>query len=355
MAIVKGDNLPFTIAPRLEGSGTPPTNVSLQDWVRAKSPDDNLLDRVQMRVATVPVGEPNAGRRYLGISGQYALTGDDGDLTTAQANAYFAAAAARSGEYAGGVDPANPGWRFFFTNIADAMPVEYRIEWSSDEDRSQTAYLFDRRAHLTPPIFVETLTAARLSFRPFRFGGLGGTDRHAAQTIVEHRFTFVDSEGAPYNLPLAPTGRDEDISWPDNADYALDVVQQVLPWMRGVPGSDTVELGPGTTITGLTMRVREVTIVPAQVALPENVNARTIQLRTEEGAVFDLPRYAQGGQELIEADAYFGQVLENPDLDGLWTIDDTPEFKLLHAERARQGSRVRVWLTRDHPFIERSQ
>ena len=355
MAIVKGDNLPFSVAPRLEGSGTPPAVVSLRDWVRAKVPDDDLFDRVQMRVATVPAGETNAGRRYLGISGQYTLTGDDGDLTQAQANAFFAAAATRSDEYAGGIDPANPGWRFFFTNITDAMPVEYRIEWSPVEARSQTAYLFDRRSHLTPPIFVETLTAARVSFRPFRFSGTGGTDRLSARQIVEHRFTFVDSTGAAYDLPLSPAGREEDISWPDSANYSLENIRMFLPWMRGIPGSDTVELGPGTTITGLTMRVREVTIVPALVALPENVNARTVQLRTEEGAVFDLPRYAQGGQELIEADAYFGQVPENPDLDGVWTIDDTPEFKLLHAERARQGSRIRVWLTRDHPFIERSQ
>lgn len=351
MALFPGNNVVCTLGPRLEGTGTPPVSVALFDYVRG--PDRaNLYDpRTQMRIATIPAGEANAGRKYLGISGQYVIDGSvPPDMTTAQVNAYRTKAASANTMYGGGVDAANPGFRFFFTALSDGHNLEYTSAWGGRHR------LFGGAANTIPAIYVESITAANIQFRPY--DREVGT-RYPRRTIVEHRFLFVDADGGAYNLPLAASVPADAIVWrtdltlsdgltltdPQLADYD--------PWMRGVPGADTVELGPGSTITGIHLEVQSVEVLPAQVTLPEGAASRTIRL-AQPNVIIDLPAYRQNGQEVVTGRAVLPEGGNTGDLDGAWTVDATPGFRLVSANRVDQVE-YNVVLARNHAFIERSQ
>ena len=368
MAIFPGAGVECSVAPRIAGSGTRPADVSLYGWVR---PRDLLAvpaegDRTQLRVAQIPAGETDAGRWYLGVSGQYVETGTT-DLTPAQVTAFFNMAAARASEFGGGVDRTNPGWRFVFTTRGTGETIPYVVNFSPTRDFDQIPTLFGLRSHLTPPIYVDTLTAARINFAPYREqSGTTGRERFGSKQIVEHRFTFVDSRGEPYNLPLRDAATtDQDISWQDSALDLTDAgLTASLPWMQGIPGADTVSLGPPSTLARIRMEVQEVAVVPAETTLPDRAFSRRLRVgRTGRRPseipagynVFetDLPNYLPNGQEIVSGRIILVDSNDSSDLDGDWTVDDTPGFLLLGADRVNLLE-YDVVLGRNHPFLERA-
>ena len=373
MAIFPGANVACSIGTRHASRGTPEADVLVAgtegDWVGYLLQNnlwvDGPHDLCQFRVATVPAGETDAGRKYFGISPGYVTDHQTTHLlTAAQFTEYEQRATLLNTEYGGGATGVNPGWRFVFAPPRGYFPTYYcrfasgsrNIGVSPSGGRTPVT-LFGFTTPDFPPLYLEKVVAARIQFETYRNNENTVTlssrgfawPRLAAAEIVEHRLFFVTEDNTPYNLPLA-VSMEEDVSW-----------GRATPWMRGVPGPDNVALGPDTPITDLRLDVSEVGVLPATEDPQEGRETRRLRLgrggrggRGGEDTGFgisrygsnrvetpygvnvtarEVPTYARNGIILVSGRlALIGsETIE--DLDGLWTVDGEVGYQLVDADR----------------------
>ena len=333
----------------------------MNEWVPASGGRPSFT---QMRI-----GVDETGRRYVGISGQYAAYEPTATLaglnpTAVDLQAFRDLFDLRSRTL--------PGQQIYFIRTDTGGPLRLVITYSPYQDRARDrgADLVRLTGALLPRLFIERFEEAEIDFLIYNAneqpgstligGGSIRADRlrqATATAIYEQRLYLRTLDQEAYDFPTAG-------NFPEDVFFLFQEQSQVrlggipipvqMPFLYGYNASEVAPVGPPVPVEGIRLQVERYSVAPSAPGTPtgQESQKRIFDDRERGGQLqlLEIPRYTRNGGEEVQGVANIPVPVILADLDGDWLVDGVPGFRLLHADQLEDPVSYRVILGMDHPF-----